>query len=553
MTTVTRIFADNFTALDPSRSTRDTSYVRTYVRTWGQNDANWQNLEIGYPDFAAHTWNGNRYQQFGTTSSSLFSDTAPTVAFWPAWYNDPPVQSGSRLLVNGAIARDFQPASIVGSVTYTLTISADPSVANIQPFIRAHSSGVGSTYLTPNECVDSLNSNGPLVSKPNTGSQTWSVTFSGNRTHFDLRIVTAGTVAMTAVTLGGSSGTTAVDPFSIDTDGLVITATRTPTGLRPAIAQSMTDQQALGAGVVATTSDVPDWIGGVLITDLDHINPDTSLPTRFTGGWFRMRAKFDDLTPGMFPAWWLFSALESTEPNNKGRAEIDIFEIFAEATTPLTMYATLHKQITDGSLLPIDERVDVGNYSLDVTQWHLYEFEWQPHATPPKMVWYVDGVEKTRKEGADVAWFTDVEMAMRIDLVMDPRWITPLPSIGATTSPKFHVDYVDVWNQNPIVVDINNIAPTTSTSTVLVTGTVSPVITSVGVSVDGGVPYVATITGTAWSITLPAGLAPGDHTVTASVASPEWSSTASTTLSVANIEQPLVSVCAIPGDALICQ
>lgn len=216
-----------------------------------------------------------------------------------------------------------------------------------------------------------------------------------------------------------------IDPFSISSSVLTITCQSTPSESSAAIAASMAAQGQSGG--------VPAWTGGILMTNRDLRS--------FLYGYFEVKARFADVGQGMFPAIWLYSALEGSDPDNKGSAEIDIFEIFGHASgSPVNI--TLHKRNNSGS----GTTVDVDSYAVDATEWHTYALDWQP----TYMRFYLDGVLKAEVTGADAEWFS-VPMSLRLNYSMNAGWFpSGQQSDGTTPDPlTMEIDYVRYWETMP--------------------------------------------------------------------------------------------------------
>ena len=206
-----------------------------------------------------------------------------------------------------------------------------------------------------------------------------------------------------------------INPFSVSDSVLTITCDKTPIEANAAIAASMSAQGQSGG--------VPAWTGGILITD-PSVEP-------FLYGYFEFRVRFPQVGKGMFPAIWLYHA-----PGNetKTSAEIDIFEVFGYATgQPFT---TSYHGNSSG---------EIGTQNIDLTQWHVYGFDWQP----TYLKFYLDNTFKYELTGSEASWF-DVPMQIRLNYSMDAPWFSSNLSDGSTPYPlTMLIDYVRYWTENP--------------------------------------------------------------------------------------------------------
>lgn len=108
----------------------------------------------------------------------------------------------------------------------------------------------------------------------------------------------------------------------------------------------------------------------------------TSLGTfEFTYGYVEMRARMPE-GQGLWPALWL-AAVDASS-----RSEIDVVEFLGHE--PDTMHMALHFDDETG-----EHHEPLVTYrGEDFTQgWHTYAIDW----TPDAVVWYVDGVERSRQ------------------------------------------------------------------------------------------------------------------------------------------------------------
>lgn len=299
-------------------------------------------------------------------------------------------------------------------------------------------------------------------------------------------------------TTGG--GTTALDPFAVSGGVLTITNAPLPSNVAASVRASA---DAQGQGVVPT----PTRYGGYLVTNRKYTNPTTGQPLEFLGGYFEWRVRFPDatgtLSRGMFPAVWLYAALGSTNPSDKGRAEIDVLESFGHASaSPFNI--TTHQQTNAGvdAIAP----VDVGTVPWSPSAWHKLGLDWKLASDPggAAMRFYLDGVQVGQLTGAAAAWFT-TPMAIRMNVASDAPWFGAGKMTDSGTSPawRMQVDYVRVYASAPAgsftTTTTTTAAPTTTTVS---TTTTTPVTTT---TAPGGttttVVGTRTVTVSAWQDT----------------------------------------------------
>lgn len=299
-------------------------------------------------------------------------------------------------------------------------------------------------------------------------------------------------------TTGG--GTTALDPFAVSGGVLTITNAPLPSNVAASVRASA---DAQGQGVVPT----PTRYGGYLVTNRKYTNPTTGQPLEFLGGYFEWRVRFPDatgtLSRGMFPAVWLYAALGSTNPSDKGRAEVDVLESFGHASaSPFNI--TTHQQTNAGvdAIAP----VDVGTVPWSPSAWHKLGLDWKLASDPggAAMRFYLDGVQVGQLTGAAAAWFT-TPMAIRMNVASDAPWFGAGKMTDSGTSPawRMQVDYVRVYASAPAgsftTTTTTTAAPTTTTVS---TTTTTPVTTT---TAPGGttttVVGTRTVTVSAWQDT----------------------------------------------------
>jgi beta-glucanase (GH16 family) len=146
--------------------------------------------------------------------------------------------------------------------------------------------------------------------------------------------------------LGAQIGADGLDPFRIADDDLAIVAKPTPPDLLPKLSG-----RPYESGVVTTQP---------------------SFSQRY--GYFEARAKLPE-GKGLWPALWMLPSDMSWPP------EIDVMESIGD---PLTAYMSVHSK-TDGNFTQTVKLADRG--------FHTFAVSWDPKT----LVWYVDGVEVSRR------------------------------------------------------------------------------------------------------------------------------------------------------------
>lgn len=273
-------------------------------------------------------------------------------------------------------------------------------------------------------------------------------------------------------------GTTTLNPFSVSGGVLSIVNAALPSDLQASVVAKANAQDQ-------TPMVAPSRYGGFLVTDRDWINPTTGQPNVFKGGYYELRARFPDANgsngKGLFPAWWLFASDESTNTENKGAAEIDIFEMFGfPAHSPITR--TLHfGNNAPGSVTYAPHTL--GTSDLDMSQWHTYALNWllATDTGGPRLDFYLDGVLVNTVSGTEAAWFT-TPMAMRINFAADANFIIGegrATDASTAATARFDVDYVEVRAPLGTSPTTTTTAPSTTTTTSAGSTTTTSTTTSI--------------------------------------------------------------------------
>jgi beta-glucanase (GH16 family) len=155
-----------------------------------------------------------------------------------------------------------------------------------------------------------------------------------------------------------------------------------------------------------------------------------------TYGRFEARLKLPK-GQGIWPAFWMLGAdINSVGWPNSG--EIDIMENVGKE--PNTVYGTIHGPGYSGGAGPSGSKVN--NAPLG-DAFHTYTVDWSPNL----IVWYLDGVEYTRKTPANIGgnrWVFDKPFFMIMNLAVGGNW--PGNPDGSTQFPQSLVaDYVRVY------------------------------------------------------------------------------------------------------------
>ncbi|WP_033345499.1 glycoside hydrolase family 16 protein [Catenuloplanes japonicus] len=156
-----------------------------------------------------------------------------------------------------------------------------------------------------------------------------------------------------------------------------------------------------------------------------------------TYGRFEARLKLPK-GQGIWPAFWMLGAdIGSVGWPNSG--EIDIMENVGKE--PNTVYGTIHGPGYSGGAGPSGSKVN--NAPLG-DAFHTYAVDWSPNL----IVWYLDGVEFTRKTPANIGgnrWVFDKPFFMIMNLAVGGNW--PGNPDGSTQFPQSLVaDYVRVYS-----------------------------------------------------------------------------------------------------------
>jgi ABC-type transporter MlaC component len=208
------------------------------------------------------------------------------------------------------------------------------------------------------------------------------------------------------------------NPFSIENGYLQIESFRTPAELVAPIQQQMTNQGIPGP--------VPEWSGGMLVTNKDEIE--------FTYGYFEFRARFVDEGKGMFPAMWFYSARGGADPQGKGSAEIDLFEMFGK---PNEWYTATHP---GGG---------VGSETDDTSEWHTYGMLWESDL----LQFYRDEELLYSVTGPEASYFNNVPMAIRVNFAMDAPWFDASRHSDSSTPSSMYmqIDYIRQYAELPFL------------------------------------------------------------------------------------------------------
>jgi beta-glucanase (GH16 family) len=216
-------------------------------------------------------------------------------------------------------------------------------------------------------------------------------------------------------------------PFAVGGGVLAITAAATPASLVPVISSSMAAQGQSGG--------VPAWSGGMLISDPGQ--------HQFRYGYIEIRAKLPSHAAGMFPAMWLYAVGGSSNAQNKGGAEIDLFEVFGDPSGS-NWHVTTHYRDDQNAVTGPD--VNVASVSTDTSQWHTYAVDWQPSY----LRFFLDGVVVGEVTGAQAEYF-DTPMSLRVNYAMNASWFPPdHQAVDTSAGPlTLVIDYIHTYATNP--------------------------------------------------------------------------------------------------------
>ena len=192
----------------------------------------------------------------------------------------------------------------------------------------------------------------------------------------------------------------------------------------------------VGNGIVRLRADnQPEFQHGRVIPYTSGMlstggGPDGS-PPRFTAqyGYFEARVRVPS-GRGLWPAFWMLTPAQRPP-------EIDIMEVLSKDPTRVH----LHYHYVDGAGIVQDYGAawDDGDFSAG---WHTFGMEWRPDA----IIWYVDGVERNRFEGNDVA-HEPLYMILNLQVGGKDSWSGPTDA--TTVFPAYYdIDYVRAW-QHP--------------------------------------------------------------------------------------------------------
>lgn len=211
-------------------------------------------------------------------------------------------------------------------------------------------------------------------------------------------------------------------PFTVNNGVLSIFSRRIPANLRASIEADMRAQ--------GQTHAVPDWMGGFLTTN-NGFNK-TAVP-KFKYGYIEAKLRFPVQGKGMFPAFWLYATEGGADPLGKGKAEIDIFEVFG---IPNSWATNLHP----------GDAVGAPQVNQDLGSWHTYGLDWQPKY----LRFYRDGVLVHEVVGAKAEYF-NTTMGIMLNYSMDAPWFGASTKSDASTPDNLRMDveYVQVLANKP--------------------------------------------------------------------------------------------------------
>jgi hypothetical protein len=221
------------------------------------------------------------------------------------------------------------------------------------------------------------------------------------------------------------TGFEAFSPFAVVEGILTLTNRIVPPTLESAIRSTMNDAGQMDLAV-------PGRMGGILITDPGMRS--------FLYGYFEFRVRFPNSGRGMFPAIWLFRDRANDDHDEKGRAEIDLFELFGEPKGQ-PYHITLHQKNDRGAGDTFQVSPPEGEYFGDAGEWHVLALDWQPDT----LTFIRDGVILHRIQGDRAAWFNQ-SMSIRMNYAADATWFGQNRSDGSTPEIlKMEIDYVRVF------------------------------------------------------------------------------------------------------------
>jgi beta-glucanase (GH16 family) len=134
---------------------------------------------------------------------------------------------------------------------------------------------------------------------------------------------------------------------------------------------------------------------------------------------------------GYWPAFWLRTIHSGIFPI--WPPEIDVMEILGHE--PNVAYQTLHFRQNGNPSYIQTVTNNAGNFSQD---WHTFAVKWEPGL----LVWYIDGVERTRTTQN----VPDVPMSMILNLAIGGNWAGS-PDATTVFPGYYDIDYVRVWKK----------------------------------------------------------------------------------------------------------
>jgi len=132
---------------------------------------------------------------------------------------------------------------------------------------------------------------------------------------------------------------------------------------------------------------------------------------------------------GLWPAFWMLPADHSWPP------EIDAMEI--QGQEPNVTHMTYHYLDASGNHQGPGSAWSGPDFSAG---WHTFGVDWQPNA----VVWYVDGVERSRF--TDASAITNKASYLLLNLAVGGSWLGS-PDASTRFPSNYLVDYVRVWDK----------------------------------------------------------------------------------------------------------
>lgn len=200
------------------------------------------------------------------------------------------------------------------------------------------------------------------------------------------------------------------NPFSVRDSVVTITAQRTP-------AAALSDAQGC------------PWIGGLLTSN-------TRIPSMVFGyGYYEFKMRLPNPGRGMFPALWFYAA-DGLNPSTKNGAEIDLLEVFGDASgSPWT--SSLHMVNNKGKGTARQAFI---KDTRSTTSWHTYGLNW----TSQRLGFYRDRKLIHEVTGPDAEFFAGCRMSIRMDYSMDAEFFGA-DNLADTSTPSrllLEIDYV---------------------------------------------------------------------------------------------------------------